>query len=269
MKDLRAAAVVCRSPVGKIRENIDRTRTWTFEAAGRGATVVCFPELNLTGYTTRPEIADLAQTVPGPASDALLRIAGDTGVTVLAGMAERGDDGRIYASHLAAFADGRLGVYRKLYIAAPEKPVFTAGLEIPLFETGGVTFGIQLCYDAHFPELCARMAVDGAEVIFIPHASPRGNPEEKYVSWMRHLPARAYDNSIYVIACNQAGDNERGLDLPGVAMAFDPTGNLMARRASGKQGLLVVDLSAADFDRVRSHKLGFFLPHRRPEIYRR
>ena len=131
-----------------------------------------------------------------------------------------------------------------------------------------MTFGIQLCYDAHFPELCAHMAVNGAEVIFVPHASPRGNPGEKYFSWMRHLPARAYDNSLFVIACNQTGDNERGLDLPGVALAFDPSGNLLAKSVGGKEGLLVVDLKAAVFDRVRSHKLGFFLPHRRPEIYR-
>jgi predicted amidohydrolase len=268
MKDIRAAAVVCRSPVGKIRENLDRTRTWSLEAASRGAVVVCFPELNLTGYTTRKEIVGLAQTVPGPVSDALLEIAADAGVTVLAGLAEKGADGRVYATHLAAFAGGRLGVYRKLHIAVPEQPVFSAGDEIPLFDAEGVTFGIQLCYDAHFPELGVRMAIDGAEVIFIPHASPRGNPEEKYISWMRHLPARAYDNSVYIIACNQAGDNERGLNPPGVAMAFDPSGNLIGKHVSGRQGLLLVDLTAADFDRIRSHRLGFFLPHRRPEIYR-
>ena len=228
--------------------------------------MVCFPELNVTGYTTRPEIAALAEPVPGPVTDRLLKIAADTGSAILAGLAEKGRGGRIFASHLAVCPDGRLGVYRKLHIASPEQPVFSPGSSIPLFEAGGVTLGIQLCYDAHFPELSAHMAVNGADVIFVPHASPRGNPEGKFVSWMRHLPARAYDNSVYVIACNQTGDNGCGLDLPGVAMAFDPSGNLMAKSVSGQEGLLVVDLKSAVFDRVRSHKLGFFLPHRRPEI---
>jgi N-carbamoylputrescine amidase len=268
MKDIRVAAAVCRSPVGNTRENLECTRRLTKTAARQGAALVCFPELNLTGYTTRPEIAELAQPVPGPISEELRQIATDSGVAVLAGLAEKGDDGRIYASHLAAFADGRIGVYRKLYIAVPEQPVFSAGNRIPLFRMEGITFGIQLCYDAHFPELCTRMALEGAEAIFIPHASPRGNPQEKYVSWMRHLPARAYDNSLYVLACNQGGDNERGLDLPGVAMAFDPSGNLMAKSVSGREGLLLIDLEAAELNRIRSHKLGFFLPHRRPEIYR-
>ena len=268
MEDIRVAAVVCRSPVGKISDNIDRVRTWAGAAAHRGAAVVCFPELNLTGYTTRPEIADIAERVPGPASEEVLKIATDTGAVILAGLAERASDGRIYASHLSAFPSGDLAVYRKLHIAVPEQPVFSAANDIPLFKAAGVAFGIQLCYDVHFPELCAHMALKGAEVIFIPHASPRGNPYEKYISWMRHLPARAYDNSLYIIACNQGGDNGRGLDLPGIAMAFDPSGNLIAKKIDGEEGLLVVDLSASEFERIRSHKLGFFLPHRRPEIYR-
>jgi N-carbamoylputrescine amidase len=267
MKDIRVAAVVCRSPVAETGENLDRVRTWAGRAARRGAALVCFPELNLTGYTTRPEIVAIAEPVPGPVTEKLLNIAAGTDTVILAGLAERAPDGRIYATHLSAFPDGRLAVYRKLHIAAPEQPVFSPGNEIPLFEAAGVTFGIQLCYDAHFPELCARMALNGAEVIFIPHASPRGNPEEKFVSWMRHLPARAYDNSLFIVACNQTGDNGRGLDLPGVALAFDPAGNLLARKVDDREGMIVVDLSAAEFKRIRSHKLGFFLPHRRPEIY--
>ncbi len=267
MKDIRVAAVVCRSPVGKTVENLGRLRKWACAAARRQAAVVCFPELSITGYTTRPEIAAAAEPVPGPATARLLEIAAESGAVLLAGLAERAGDGRVYASHLAAFPDGRLAVYRKLHIAVPEQPVFSPGTDIPLFETAGVTFGIQLCYDAHFPELCAHMALRGAEVVFVPHASPRGNPQEKAVSWMRHLPARAYDNSLFVIACNQTGDNGCGLDLPGVALAFDPAGNLMAKKVDGREGLLVVDLPARTFERVRGHRLGFFLPHRRPDLY--
>ena len=56
-------------------------------------------------------------------------------------------------------------------------------MTVPLFDVHGITLGIQLCYDAHFPELSTRMALDGADVIFMPHASPRGTPSKKLDSW--------------------------------------------------------------------------------------
>jgi N-carbamoylputrescine amidase len=138
---------------------------------------------------------------------------------------------------------------------------------MPLFETKEVRFGIQLCYDAHFPELSTQMALKGADIIFIPHASPQGTPQEKYQSWMRHLPARAYDNSTFVVACNQAGKNEKGLDFPGIALIVGPSGKVVAKDLSGKEGMLVADLEAGEMDRVRNNRMHFFLPHRRPELY--
>ncbi|MCP4692284.1 MAG: hypothetical protein GY859_29840, partial [Desulfobacterales bacterium] len=123
------------------------------------------------------------------------------------------------------------------------------------------------CYDAHFPELSTHMAVNGADLIFIPHASPRGTSAEKYESWMRHLTARAYDNGVFILACNQTGDNEQGLDFPGLAMVLAPTGKILGKDVSGKEVIMVADLKAADLERVRAHRMAYFLPHRRPDLY--
>jgi N-carbamoylputrescine amidase len=164
---------------------------------------------------------------------------------------------------------GILGIYRKLHIAPPEKSVFDAGKNIPVFDAGGIRFGIQLCYDAHFPELSTHMALAGADVIFIPHASPRGTPAEKRDSWLRHLPARAFDNGVFVVACNQVGDNRTGLTFPGVAVVIGPDGRVVATDFGGREGLLVADLDAGLLAAVRSHPMRYFLPHRRPDIYTR
>jgi len=110
-------------------------------------------------------------------------------------------------------------------------------------------------------------ALMGADIIFMPHASPRGTPEEKFNSWMRHLPARAYDNSLFVVACNQAGSNGRGLKFPGLAVIIGPHGQVVERSISGREGLLVADLEASDLDNVRGHPMRYFLPNRRPELY--
>ncbi|HID22618.1 MAG TPA: hypothetical protein EYP14_09480 [Planctomycetaceae bacterium] len=111
------------------------------------------------------------------------------------------------------------------------------------------------------------MALDGAEVIFIPHASPRGSSQQKMDSWRRHLPARAYDNGLFVVACNQTGDNGQGLRFPGVAMAVGPDGRAICQRRQDSEGLMIADLKCADLQRVRSHRMRFFLPHRRGDLY--
>jgi N-carbamoylputrescine amidase len=229
--------------------------------------MVCFPELNVTGYSNRDVMGRTALSIPGPATDELLHIAAFHGTVVLAGMAETKPGGGVYASHVVAHPDGCLGVYRKLHTAPPERTTFDRGNHIPIFTASGISFGIQLCYDAHFPELSTHMAAKGADLILIPHASPRGDAATKHQSWMRHLPARAYDNSVFVAACNQVGDNEQALSFPGNAVMIDPSGNIIATDLSGREGMLVADLKVRDLSRVRGHEMRYFLPNRRRKIY--
>jgi N-carbamoylputrescine amidase len=267
MQDIRIAAVIFNSTLNQPQHNLGRMLPWIREAKNQGVNLICFPELNITGYSTRPEIKNSAEPVPGPISQSVQQMAYQYQVTILAGLAERDQNGRIYASHMAATPDKIAGVYRKLHIAPPERAVFSAGSHIPLFEFQETKFGIQLCYDAHFPGLSTRMAVDGVDVIFMPHASPRGTPPEKLNSWLRHLTARAYDNSVFIIACNQVGENANGFDFPGVAVAIAPSGNIIKKNISGREDMLIVDLKAQVLFAVRNHQMRYFLPHRRPELY--
>jgi hypothetical protein len=69
------------------------------------------------------------------------------------------------------------------------------------------------------------------------------------------------------IACNQTGDNENGLVFPGNAVAFSPSGEIMERRLSGSAAMLVADLTAEQLQHVRSHRMRYFLPNRRPGLY--
>ena len=269
MKDIRIAAAVFQSRLLETDHNLDRMVGLIRRAGDRGAAVICFPEMNITGYTSRSEIEAAAEPIPGPITGRLCRMAEADDIVILAGMAERDGEDLIYVSHLVVEPSGKISVYRKLHIAPPEKGVYSPGETIPLFEIEGILCGIQLCYDAHFPELSTLMTQRGADVLFMPHASPRGTPEDKYRSWSRHLPARAFDNSLYVIACNQTGVNANGLRFPGIAMVIDPSGNVMAKDLSDREGIVVADLSAAALGRVRSHKMRFFFPNRRPGLYRR
>ncbi len=267
MRDIRIAAVIFNSVVGQVRHNLERMLPWIQKAKAKGADLICFPELNVTGYSTDPVIRDSAESIPGPISRQLEQMARSEQIVILAGLAEKDENGRFFASHLIATPKGIGGLYRKLHIAPPEEAVFSQGKQVSLFNILGVKLGIQLCYDAHFPELATRMAVDGADVIFMPHASPRGTAQEKLDSWMRHLTARAFDNGVFIVACNQVGKNQKGLDFPGLAVVVGPSGNILNDKTTDREGLLVTDLKAEDLSAVRDHKMRYFLPNRRPELY--
>jgi N-carbamoylputrescine amidase len=267
MQDITIAAITCDAPVGEIERNLEKTIEWTMKAKAAGADLVCFPELNITGYCNRAEMADIALAVPGPISRKLSNLSKQKGIVILAGMAEKNPMGRPFASHCVFTPEGQVQVYRKVHTAPPEKETYTSGDTIPVFKINSITFGIQLCYDAHFPELSAVMTRKGADVLFMPHASPRGNAAQKHDSWMRHLTARAFDNSVFVVACNQIGENCNGLFFPGNAMVIGPSGELIDKDISPQASMLIAHLKAADLETVRGHPMRHFFPNRRPELY--
>lgn len=267
MNDIRIAAVMMNCPLNRPADNLERMAGWVAAAKKRGADLICFPEMNVTGYSTKAGIKDSAESVPGPISQAILETARELNTIILAGLAEKDANGRVFACHLVASPQGMAGTYRKIHIAPPERNVFSPGTAIPLFEIKGVKFGIQLCYDTHFPEQSTRMAIGGADIIFMPHASPRSTPAEKFNSWMRHLPARAFDNSLYVVACNQTGDNRSGLNFPGLAVILNPAGRIIKKNIGGKEHMIIADLKAAELENVRDHRMRYFLPNRRPDLY--
>ncbi len=267
MKTIRIAAAVVACPCSRVAENLERMDEWVARAAAEGARIVCFPELNVTGYRVGPGATEGAEPLPGSSGERVAAMAARHGVVVLAGVLERTAGGSCRAAHIVATPAGLDGVYRKLHVAPPEDDAFTAGDEVPLFDAAGIRFGIQLCYDAHFPGLAERMALEGAEVIFMPHASPRGTPEEKRRSWLRHLAARAFDNGVFVVACNPWGGNAAGLEFPALALVIGPDGRVLAERCGGGEGLLVADLDAGALEHVRRHPMRWFLPRRRADLY--
>ena len=267
MKDIRIAVVTCNSPVNNTENNLESMTRWVKISKKEGATIVCFPEMNVTGYSNHIDIKSVAEPIPGPSTQYILSLAEAEKIVILAGIAERDAKNRIFASHLVVEPNGFIGVYRKLHIAPPERNIFTPGDHVPLFETHGIKFGIQLCYDAHFPELSTHMAIKGADLIFFPHASPRGTANDKYKSWIRHLPARAYDNSLFVVACNQIGKNNKGLTFPGLALLINPSGQVIKKLLADDESVMVADLMAKDLNRVRLHKMRYFLPNRRSDFY--
>ena len=85
---------------------------------------------------------------------------------------------------------------------------------------------------------------------------------------MRHLPGRAFDNGVFVVACNQVGRTGEGLSFPGVALAIGPTGQVIASYCGNEDRMLLADLRMEELRAVREHRMRYFVPNRRPELYR-
>jgi N-carbamoylputrescine amidase len=267
MRDLTVAAVHMHAEPGAIDDNLARIEGWTARLAVLGAEAICFPEMSICGYGRSAAILDLAQPVPGPATNRLCAIAASQGVTLAAGLAEAGVEGRRYITQVVATPQGLDGVYRKAHPSPLEGEVYQAGDRTGVFAVAGCTWGVQLCYDSHFPEWSTLQALAGAEVLFVGFATPRDAPDSLAERLLRYLPARAYDNSCYLVACNASGKDGLGRALPGIALILSPKGVVLAESKGWQEGYVIGTLRADEIERIRQTKMGHFVAHRRPDLY--
>lgn len=264
METLRLALAAVPASLADPSGNRDTLHRSGRKAREAGADLIAFPELSLTGYANGTGAFERAIT-EDEALCIIQEAVNETGLGILAGYAEKASSGELFASHTALLPDGSHTTYRKLHLAPPEKGLYSAGTSLPLFSFKGFSIGMMLCYDAHFPLAFHHLAQQGADLVILPHASPRGTSEEKYDSWMRHLPSRAFDNSFWVAAVNQCGTNEAHLSFPALALAFDPSGHL-AGPPRLTEGLHLVDIDQKKLTDVRSHPMRYFLPNTRNEF---
>ena len=252
-------------------------------AAGQGVEIICFSELFLTPFFQNrltPDYESFFLELPTPVTDPLFAVARDKRVAMIFPYGER--SGRaFYNSALVVDAGGRqLGTYRKTHIPAIlpstlgggtgsyEKFYFSPGRELSVFELGGVTIGIQICYDRKFPEGCRALALDGAQILFMPIcAATYGETTLRANTWELPLQARAYENGVFVVAVNRAG-HEDGRQHLGKSMIVNPVGaEIMAMTKGDGDELLVATLDLDDVDRAQKS-----LPwwrDRRPDLYGR
>jgi len=250
-----------------IEGNLARMEKFVQDAAHNNVNILCFPELSICGYSLHHISKRYTSALFNETLDEMTALSRKYNLIILAGMIEGTEEGA-FISHIISGPLGIIGVYRKSHLSPQEQQIYKAGDKIDIFRFDDLVFGIQLCYEAHFPEISTIMALKGADLIFMPHASPRGDPEQKTESWLRHLTARAFDNATYILACNQVGQTAEGFSFPGVAVIIHPSGNVMENYAGEEERMIVAELKGEDLEEIRKHRMKYFLPYRRPELYR-
>jgi len=253
------------------------------EAAARGAQIVCLQELFRSHYFCQREDArlfDLAEPIPGPATERLGHVAREAGVVVVASLFERRAAGLYHNTAAVIDADGRLlGVYRKMHIPDDplyyEKYYFTPGdLGFRTFDTRFGRVGVLVCWDQWYPEGARLTALQGAEVLLYPTAIG-WHPSEKaeygiaqHQAWELMQRAHAVANGVFVGAVNRVGhegDPKAGLEFWGASFVSDPFGQVLARASHDKEEILVVECSRRRMEEVRRNWP--FLRDRRIDAY--
>jgi predicted amidohydrolase len=254
----RVSLVCMESRCGDLPGNTARINGFIAEAGRHGAGLVVFPELALSGYCLKHGV-DNGVAVDSSIIVQLQQAALDAGVIALVGAIEQAA-GRFFDTQFVLGLE-RVQGYRKTHLGSREAAVFAAGDQLPVFGPQGNQFGIGICYDLHFPEVCSTMRSRGAQLITAPHAAPVRAGDREAV-WNRYLPARAYDNRIPVLACNLTGSNGCGTDFPGGVAVYGPTGDVLAADFCGAERILTVELPDLQFSGGKD-----FPAHRRPELY--
>lgn len=269
--DCLIAAVQMASELGEIERNLDNIITLSRQAAQAGAQFIVFPEMALQGYH-HSQAHELAVAFDSPPVEQLCSAAADLQITLLAGFAERSEDGlKPYISQLIAFPDGTAATYKKVHLGRQEKQWFTPGKSFPVFNSMGAKFAVGVCWDWHFPEMAAIYSLKGAEILFAPHASLSISGDRLEI-WQHYMGARAYDNSVYLAACNMCGQDQLNRNYSGGAAIWGPKGEVMAQVQSENNCILYAHLSAQHINKLRtknrtSMKDSFFLADRKKELY--
>ncbi|MFH1569396.1 MAG: nitrilase-related carbon-nitrogen hydrolase [Gemmatimonadota bacterium] len=297
--DVRAAAVQFEAVAGDRAHNLGRVRDLTAAAAARGARLVAFPEMCLTGYwhvrhLDRAGVETLAEAVPaGPSCQALAALAQVHGAVVGAGLIERAADGRLYNTYAVARPDGALFAHRKLHCFI--SPHLSCGDAFTAFDAPslGCRLGVLTCYDNNLPENARALALEGVDVLLAPHQtggchslsprtmgpvprdlwdSRRERPQAieaelrgpKGRGWiLKWLPARAYDNGYFIVFSNGVGLDDDEVRT-GNALILDPYGEILAETWKAADDVVVADLRAALLEGCPGRRR---LAARRPELY--
>lgn len=210
------------------RANIEKFVDCMDRAAREGAQLVVFPELALTGYGCGDRFFEVAEPVPGPATERLAAEARRRNLHAIWGMPERGLPGVVYNSAVLVGPDGHIGTWRKHTLpghatdlagpgAFPDRRFFRAGTKSPVFDTALGRIGMMVCYDVFFPEIARLLVLKGADLL----VGISGSPAFEQRIFEPLVQARAMENTTWFAYCNMAG-TEAGVDYWGGSRLIGP-----------------------------------------------
>lgn len=267
------------------------------KAATEGSQAIAFHECCITGYTfarhlSKQQMLELAEPVPnGESVLKLIEIAKKNNIAILAGLFEKDESEHLFKAYICVDKNGLVAKYRKLHPFI--NPYLTPGNSYCVFDLYGWKCGILICYDNNIIENVRATKLLGADIIFMPHVTmctPSSRPGAGFVdpelwnhrdtdptslrlefdgmkgrAWlMKWLPARAYDNGVYVIFSNPIGMDDDQLKN-GCSMILDPFGDILAECRTFDDSFVTAIITSEKLKQAGGYR---YLNARRPELYK-
>jgi predicted amidohydrolase len=257
------AQTECR---GEKAQNIRKIEKEVLKAKKKGANLVVFPELSLTGYVIRDGLYELAETIPGQSTENIEKIARKTKMHIVFGMPELSEktQATIHNSAVLVGPEGLIGKYRKMYLPThsvfEEKRYFRPGYETAVFDTEVGRIGLVICYDLFFPEVTRLTRLEGAQLIVCISASPA----VRRMFFEVLTVARAIENTAFLAYVNLVGI-EDGLQFWGGSRLIGPSGRMLVKAKYDEEDMVIGTVNYADIRQVET-----FVPtlrDLRPELF--
>lgn len=264
--------LVQHSNTSDVAANFAKTIEGIRQAASQGAKLVCLQELHRSLYFCQVEdtdLFDLAETIPGPSTDALGALAKELGIVIVSSLFEKRATGLYHNTAVVIESDGSIaGRYRKMHIPDDpgfyEKFYFTPGdLGFTPIQTSVGKIGVLICWDQWFPEAARLMAMAGAEMLIYPTAigwNPDDDRDEQIRqrdAWILAQRAHSVSNGVPVISVNRIGHeadpsgSSSGIQFWGNSFVTGPQGEFLAHGSETQEEVMVVEIDKERSESVR------------------
>jgi predicted amidohydrolase len=223
--------------------------------------VIIFPEMWNTGYALE-EIHQLADREGVRTRELISGFAAKHQVHVIAGsIADKQAEKVRNTIYIFDRVGNLVTDYSKIHLfrLMDEEKYLSAGDELCSFELEGIPAGAMICYDIRFPELARKLALNGAQILFVPAEWPH----PRLHHWRTLLMARAIENQMYVVSCNRVG-RSGSTEFFGHSMVIDPWGEILVEGGEAEE-ILYATIDLGEVQRVRN-KIPIF-EDRRPPLY--
>lgn len=241
---MKVAGIQMESISGQITKNNEKGKKLVLEAIKKGAQLIVLPELWSSGYhLTKPSFLKMQQETKDFVEQFRV-IAKEYGVVLVVPFIDRKGEDLFIALSVIENNGEILQIYQKSFLWDKEQLNFKHGeRQFEPIQTSLGTVGTIICYDVEFPEVSRILALRGAQLIIVPSVI-RMASEKK---WDIQLPARALDNTVFVLGVNTVGEGSCGK-----SKLIDPKGAIVHECSRTEEEILLCDI---DFNQINKERI--------------
>lgn len=242
-------------------DNVSKAVHFIRQAIQKKAKFILLPEVfNSRGVPTdSKEFKAQSESIPGPSIRPLIELSKINNVHILAGSICESIEGskKSYNTSVFISPNGRIFLYRKIHLfnanlgryGIRESNDFKPGDQVVMRKIAPLNIGLSVCFDLRFPELYRKYFMMGAHILCVPSNFTKVTGA---AHWEVLLRARAIENLCYVLAPNQVGSDNRGIESYGNSMIVDPWGQILAKASARKEENIYADLLMENIQKCRN-----------------